>query len=113
MSYAVENALFQWEEGERRIRETDEPARSDLDRAVFVVLDELRRRLGGKFTVNELASFYGEGVDWAFDIAQRQAAGTDSSWVVDAAFNRYARGATNYAGGRPRDVPQRPDEPPR
>jgi hypothetical protein len=113
MSYAVENALFQWEEGERRIRETDEPARSDLERAVFVVLDELRRRLGGKFTVNELADFYATDVDWATELAHRQAAGTDSPWVVDAAFSRYAREATNYAGGRPRDVPPRPDDPPR
>jgi hypothetical protein len=113
MSYAVENALFQWEEGERRIRETDEPARSDLERAVFVVIDELRRRLGGKFTVNELANFYAGDIDWAFDIAQRQAAGTDSSWVVDAAFARYAREATNYAGGVPRDLPPRPEDPPR
>jgi hypothetical protein len=108
-NYAVENALFQWEEGERRIRETEEPARADLDRAVFAVLDELRKRLGGKFTVNELANFYASEVDWASDIAQRQAAGTDSSWVVDAAFNRYARSATDYAGGRPRDVPAPPD----
>jgi hypothetical protein len=107
--YAVENALFQWEEGERRIRDTEEPARADLERAAFVVLDELRRRLGGKFTVTELANFYATDVDWASDLAQRQAAGTDSSWVVDAAFNRYARSAIDYAGGRPRDVPAPPD----
>jgi hypothetical protein len=113
MSYAVENALFQWEEGERRLRETPEPARTDLDRAVFAVVDELRRRLGSAFSVDELASFYAEGVDWASDIAQREAAGTDSAWVVDAAFYRYAGAARNYGGGKPRDVPPRPSEPPR
>ena len=111
MSYAVENALFQWEEGERRLREAPEPARSDLERAVAVVVDELRRRLGSSFTVGELARFYARDVDWASDLAQRQAAGTDSAWVVDAAFNRYAREATNYAGGRPRDVVPRADGP--
>ena len=107
--YAVDNALFQWEEGERRLREAEEPARSDLDRAVFIVLDELRRRLGGAYSIGELAGFYATDVDWAADLAQRAGAGTDSSWVVDAAFNRYARGATNYGGGRPRDLPGRPD----
>ena len=78
MSYAVENALFQWEEGERRLRDTPEPARSDLERAVRVVIDELRRRLGSSFSVHELAAFYARDVDWASELAQRQAAGTDS-----------------------------------
>ncbi|HEX4759932.1 MAG TPA: hypothetical protein VH256_03990 [Thermoleophilaceae bacterium] len=107
MSYAVENALFQWEEGERRLREAPEPARSDLERASRVVLDELRRRLGSSFTLDELADLYARDVDWASSLAQREAAGTDSPWVVDAAFNRYARGATNFAGGRTRDLPDR------
>ena len=111
MPYAVENALFQWEDGERRLRETPEPARGQLERAVMVVLDELRRRLGSAFTVEELADFYAHDVDWAFDIAQREAAGTDSSWVVDATFSRYAREATNYAGGRTRDSPGRAKAP--
>lgn len=111
MSYAVENARFQWEDGERHLRQMPEPARSQLENAVWVVLDELRRRLGSAFTVEELASFYAQDVDWAWDIAQREAAGTDSSWVVDAAFNRYAREATNYAGGRQREAPGRAKAP--
>jgi hypothetical protein len=111
VSYAVENAIFQWEYGERRLRETSEPAHSQLEDAVMVVLDELRRRLGSAFTVEELAAFYAHDVDWASDIAQREAAGTDSSWVVDAAFSRYAREATNYAGGRAREVTGRANAP--
>jgi hypothetical protein len=107
VSYAVENALFQWEEGERRLREAPEPARSDLERASRVVLDELRRRLGSSFSLDELADLYARDVDWASSLAQREAAGTDSPWVVDAAFNRYAREATNFAGGRTRDLPDR------
>lgn len=102
MSYAVENALFQWEDGERRLREAAEPARSQLDRAVVIVLDELRRRLGSAFSVEELADLYARDLDWASDLAQAAGAGTDASWVVDAAFNRYAREAANYAGGRTR-----------
>ena len=104
MAYAVENALFQWEDGERHLRQAPEPARAQLERAASVVLDELRRRLGSAFTVEELADFYANDVDWASDIAQREAAGTDSASVVDAAFSRYAREATNYAGGRARET---------
>jgi hypothetical protein len=113
VTYAVENAIFQWEDGERHLRNTSEPARGQLDRAVAMVLDELRRRLGSAFSVEELATFYARDVDWASDIAQREAAGTDSSWVVDAAFNRYAREATNYAGGRTREIIGRANAPAR
>jgi len=112
MSYAVENALFQWEEGERRLREASEPANSQLERAVLAVIDELRRRLGSAFLVEELADLYARDADWASEVAQTWAAGTDAPWVVDAAFGRYAREATNYAGGRPRDVPRRTDAAP-
>ncbi len=92
--------MFQWEEGERRVRES--PERPRLERAVSAVVVELRRRLGSSFDVNELADFYGEGVDWASQVAERSSASIDSSWVVDAAFYRYASGSTNFAGGRTR-----------
>jgi hypothetical protein len=98
--YAVENALFQWEEGERRLRSFDDPARTQLDGAARAVLEELRRRLGGAFTLGELADFYGSGTDWADAIAERASAGTDTAHAVDAAFARYARFASDYGGGR-------------
>jgi hypothetical protein len=98
--YEIQNARYQWEEGERRLRQFDEPTRNDLDRAAYAVLDELRRRLGSKFSIRELANFYAAGTDWAEDIAYRQRAGSDTGVVVDVAFNRYAREAADYAGGR-------------
>jgi hypothetical protein len=107
VAYGLENARFQWEEGERRLRQADEAAQSDLDRATLAVLDELRRRLGSTFTIRELAQLYGAGTDWADDIAHRQHAGSDSAAVVDAAFNRYAREAADYAGGRVREDEER------
>ena len=55
MSYALENALFQWEEGERRLREAEGARRPGLERAVRAVLDELRKRLGSRFSLAELA----------------------------------------------------------
>ena len=98
--YAVENALFQWEEGERRLREANDIERSQLQSAADTVFEELRRRLGGSFTLEELANLYGDGTDWANDIAERRFAGTEASFAVDAAFARYARFASDYAGGR-------------
>ena len=104
----MENALFQWREGERRIAGTDEPARADLERAVEVIVEELRRRLGSRFVLDELADLYGAGTDWATDLAARHAAGSDAVVVADAAFGRYAREASNFAGGRPRERHERP-----
>ena len=97
MPYALENALFQWQEGERRVREE-----SRLESAVWAVLDELRRRLGSSFGVDELAGLYASGIDWAVEVARSAGAGDHSSWVADAAFHRYAREAADYGGGRTR-----------
>ncbi len=97
MAYALENALDQWREGERRL--ADQP---HLDDAVGAVLDELRRRLGSAFEVAELAELYASDTDWAADIARSRSAGSDAAFAVDAAFNRYARRASDYAGGRRR-----------
>jgi hypothetical protein len=107
MAYALENALYQWREGERRLADAPEPARADLERAADVVVEELRKRLGSIFVLDELVDLYGAGTDWATAIAAR-AAGTDAAAVVDAAFARYAREASNYAGGRPREKHARP-----
>ena len=102
MSYALENALTQWQEGERRLRQAAEQEGPDLERAVAVVHDELRRRLGSTFLVSELADLYSRGTDWAEDLAHGSSAGTDTATVVDAAFGRYARSAADFAGGRKR-----------
>jgi hypothetical protein len=108
MGYSLDNALFQWREGERRLAATPEPARADLERSVATVVDELRKRLGSSFVLDELADLYGEGTDWATELAARRGAGTDAAVVVDAAFARYAREASNFAGGRPRERHEKP-----
>jgi hypothetical protein len=108
MAYSLDNALFQWREGERRLTDTPDPARADLERAVAVVVDELRKRLGSSFILDELADLYGEGTDWATELADRHGAGTDAALVVDAAYARYAREASNYAGGRARERHEKP-----
>jgi GTP1/Obg family GTP-binding protein len=96
MAYPVRHALFQWQNGDRRLREAEGQEHRRLERRVGLVQDELRRRLGSTFSLEELADFYGEGTSWADELA-----GIDG-WIVDAAFNRYAREAKNYAGGRAR-----------
>jgi hypothetical protein len=108
MAYSLDNALFQWREGERRLADTPDPARADLERAVAGVVDELRKRLGSSFVLDELADLYGEGTDWATELADRHGAGTDAALVVDAAYARYAREASNYAGGRARERHEKP-----
>jgi hypothetical protein len=101
--YAVENALFQWRDGDRRLREAPPERRAALEGATAAVLDELRRRLGSRFTIAELADFYARGADWAQEVAERRGAGLEASAVVDAAFGRYVREAADYAGGRAHD----------
>jgi hypothetical protein len=101
---AFENALAQWEEGLRRLAEAPEDERRMLERVTEAVLADLRRRLGGAFTTDELVDLYEQGTDWATDIAVAVAPEDPYAWDVrtvgDAAFGRYLRSATDYAGGR-------------
>jgi hypothetical protein len=100
VAYALDNALFQWEEGERRLRESSGAAREMLERSVAAVYEELRRRVGASFLAAELAAVYGEDLSWAEDAARGASAVADLTTAVDAAFARYSRFATDYAGGR-------------
>jgi hypothetical protein len=93
-----------WREGQRRLAQADPAVRPALDRVVDALVDELRRRVGGMFTTDELARYYiDEGIDWCFDIAVRVAPGNPEAWdlttVSGAAFARYVREASDYAGG--------------
>lgn len=103
MSFEAFNGL--WQEGLRRLERAEPSERQVLDRVVDALVVELRRRLGGPFTTGELARLYErDGIDWAFSIATRVAPATPAAWdmdtVANAAFARYVRGASDYAGGR-------------
>jgi hypothetical protein len=102
VAYTIENALFQWEEGEARIRQADPRESRELDEAARLVVDQLRRRLGGGFTLDELVGLYAGGTDWVSDEVQRRFLGTDTTAAVNAGFLRYARSASDFAGGRRR-----------
>jgi hypothetical protein len=103
VAYPLDNALFQWESGKRRLEEIEDPRERRLaDRVVDAIREELRRRIGPTFSAGELADLYGEGTDWcqqvAIDVAPAMEGEAQS--LGDAAFWLYLRGATDFAGGR-------------
>ncbi|HVV88868.1 MAG TPA: hypothetical protein VHB53_00105 [Solirubrobacterales bacterium] len=103
MGYPLANALYQWEEGARELAAIDDPRRRRLaDRVIEAIRLELRRRIGPTFSAGELADLYGEGTDWAQQIAidVAPAAAGEAQTLADAAFWGYLRGAGDFAGGR-------------
>jgi hypothetical protein len=101
---SFENAIYQWHRGERRLSEAAPERHPLLERVIAELVGELRRRLGGRFSAQELADLYGTGTGWCMQTAMRIAPDDpwawDSSVVVDVAFARYLREASDYAGGR-------------
>ena len=100
-----ETLIGLWQDGLKRLSEASPQDRVALERVIEEIVLELRRRLGGPFSVQELAALYVEqGTDWCFDIATRVAPATPAAWDLDtvagAAFARYARDAGDYAVGR-------------
>jgi hypothetical protein len=107
MAYPLDNALFQWESGKRRLDEIEDPReRRMADRVVDAMREDLRRRIGPTFSAGELAELYSEGTDWcqqvAIDVAP--AMEEEAQALGDAAFWLYLRGATDFAGGRKLEV---------
>jgi len=100
-----DTAIHQWREGERRLNAAPPEQMPALERVTARIHDQLRRRLGVPFTVDELVALYDrEGTGWATDVAYQVAPGAPWAWdarvVADAAFARYLREATDFAGGR-------------
>ena len=106
METGLQSAVFEWEEGHRRLQ----AARSDpgrhrmLGRVVVGVEDELRKRLGSRFTIAELVRLYREWGDVLCDAGMAAVPSgeelTDVSAACDAAFYLYMREAADFAGGR-------------
>ena len=106
VSRAVENAIFQWEEGHDKLRQAnrDSSAQRSMNRSVSAIHAELRRRLGASFRIEELAALYNEGTDWclavALEMAPPGAPAPDPAATTDGAFYLYMREASDFAGGR-------------
>jgi hypothetical protein len=97
----VESARRDWEEAHRRLSqvETDPRAAGATPRQLRALTDELRKRVGSTFTLQELAAEYAHADDWARDAASEA---TYPGWlssvaiVEGAAFHLYSRGASDY-----------------
>jgi hypothetical protein len=101
---SFEIAFDQWRAGLRRLEEAPAGDRAVLERVVRRIEDDLRRRLGGAFTTQELTDLYDQGTGWVSDLAYATAPDHPQAWDVrivgDAAFGRYVREAVDWAGGR-------------
>jgi hypothetical protein len=99
-----ENAIYQWQQGERRLAHASPEHAAILERVIDALVAELRRRLGGRFSADELVELYDRGTAWCLQAATTVAPDDPWAWdavvVVDAAFARYLREAVDYAGGR-------------
>jgi len=99
----VELARQQWKDGQRRL---DETRRADAQRfvglagQVDLVVLALRGKVGQTFTLSELADAYDGADDWVRELLDDEdpdgAAVAEAGTVADAAFESYARGATDY-----------------
>ncbi len=103
MSDPLELVRHEWDEGHRRL-ESERGDRSRYRRLVAqveVVVDELRKRVGGKYTLAELAAAYADADRWARAVVEERAPDPgwprDLSLVLAAAFHSYQRGAADYA----------------
>lgn len=101
---AFETALYQWQQGERRLTASAADRKPLLERVTDALVADLRRRLGGRFTALELVELYDGGISWCLQVAMRVAPEDPWAWeagiVIDAAFGHYLREAADYAGGR-------------
>lgn len=102
MATSLDAVRQQWEEGNRRFAsQASNPAYPQLLEQLELASDELRKRVGETFTLAQLADAYRASDHWLRDaLAERTAAPgwtRHFSVVQDAAFHRYARGATDYS----------------
>jgi hypothetical protein len=101
---SFENAIYQWQQGERRLQRALPERTQLLERVIDAIVAELRRRLGGRFYAEELVELYAGGTGWCLQVAMKVAPADPWAWeaalVADTAFGRYLREASDYAGGR-------------
>jgi hypothetical protein len=102
VSADVESARRDWEDGSRRYElACRDPNREPRLRNQFEIISgELRRRVGGHFTLATLTSVYQGSESWMLHAVEEEAPSPGwartVSMVGDAAFHTYARGAVDY-----------------
>jgi hypothetical protein len=98
----VKVARQEWEEGSRKLEGAREDGRQygQLLELLELVLDELRKRIGQTYSLEELVAAYRESEPWAREVLAERA--TTPGWprdltlVLAAAFDAYQRGAIDY-----------------
>jgi hypothetical protein len=102
MEGTLETTRREWEEGNRRLQAaaSDPTLYTRLLEEVGIVIEQLRRRVGQTFTLDELAAAYGDADRWVQEalIEAEPAPGwpARSTTAQDAAFHLYSRGAVDY-----------------
>ena len=96
------SARLEWERAYRDLGEVAaDPRQAErVRRQLDAISAELRRRVGGTFTLGERADEYVVADTWARDVLADQAIPGWSrtlALVEGAAFHLYARGAVDYA----------------
>jgi hypothetical protein len=94
-------ARIEWERAYRDLSAAArDPGLEDrVHRQLEAISAELRRRVGGTYTLRELADEYAAADEWAREVLAEQAV---PGWprtlalVEGAAFHLYARGAVDY-----------------
>jgi hypothetical protein len=102
MALALDVVRSEWEDGYRRFQDLsrDRVAADRLSLQLEAVTDELRKRVGQTFTLEDLAGRYAAADEWVRDTVSERA--PTPGWprtlsiVQDAAFHLYQRGAVDY-----------------
>jgi hypothetical protein len=102
VALVLEAVRSEWEDGYRRFQDVsrDRVAADRLSLQLEVVTDELRKRIGQTFTLENLAAAYRGADEWVRDAVSERA--PTPGWprtlaiVQDAAFHLYQRGAVDY-----------------
>jgi hypothetical protein len=97
----LESARLEWERAYRDVLELlrDPASEQRVAPQLEAITLQLRRRVGGTFTLSELAETYAMADAWARDVLSEQAA---PDWprtlalVEGAAFHLYSRGAVDF-----------------
>jgi hypothetical protein len=103
VAVVLEVVRSEWEDGYRRFQHLsrDRVAADRLSLQLDVVTDELRKRVGQTFTLEDLARKYAAADEWVrgtvSECAPTPGWPRTLSIVQDAAFHLYQRGAVDYA----------------
>jgi hypothetical protein len=99
---SVAVARHEWEDGTRRLEATRDDVRRyhGLLKLLDLVLDELRKRVGQTYTLEELTAAYAVSEPWARELLDERSTlpgwPRDLTMVLAAAFDAYHRGAVDY-----------------